>query len=181
MPKVLLICGSPRQGNTEYILRKIFNALDCEKSLILLREKNIKMCCGCLTCDKTGGCAISDDMTGLSEDLKSADIIIFGTPNYFDNLPGTFKNFLDRTNPFYKTQPLKDKIAISLVVGGGKIENSKRVAECALNYFYSASQLKDAGSFIFQALERDDLEKDAGIESKINAMIERINNLIKLK
>ena len=181
MPKALLICGSPRQGNTEYILRKIYNALDCDKNLILLHEKDIKMCTGCLTCDKTGHCAISDGMTSLLDELESADVIIFGTPNYFDNLPGIFKNFIDRTNPFYKTRPLKGKKAINIIVGGGNIKNSKRVAKYALNFFHSANQLKVIGSFFFQALERDGLEKEPGTNSKINAVIESINKLINFK
>lgn len=178
MAKVLLLCGSPRQGNTEFVLKEIYNALDCEKNLILLREKNIKQCLGCLACDKTGKCAISDDMDDLRNELTGADIIVIGSPNYFDNVPGILKNFIDRTNPFYKPRPLKGKRAISIVVGGGSIENSKKVANQALDSFLSSNQLEIINSYFFQALERDEIETNPEHKKEINKIIKTINQTL---
>jgi multimeric flavodoxin WrbA len=54
--KVLLISGSPRDGNSESILRKIQNMISTaeqlndsiETELLLLREKNIQRYEGCV-------------------------------------------------------------------------------------------------------------------------------------
>ena len=55
--KVVGICGSPRLGNTEWMLRKLLEVASntgVQTDLILLREKDIKGCDGCLSCE-TGG------------------------------------------------------------------------------------------------------------------------------
>ena len=68
--KVVGICGSPRKGNTEWMLRKFLEGTakaGAETDLILLRQKNIKGCDGCLTCEvggkeRKGLCRVLDDM-----------------------------------------------------------------------------------------------------------------------
>lgn len=40
MKKILFISGSPRKGNTEFVLNKIYKAVKGKKELILLRNKN---------------------------------------------------------------------------------------------------------------------------------------------
>ncbi|MCX6789437.1 MAG: flavodoxin family protein [Candidatus Gribaldobacteria bacterium] len=124
MAKFLLVSGSPRSGNTELILKKIFEALPKEKELILLRQKNINHCKGCLSCDKLKKCVQRDDMQAIYPKMQAADVLIIGSPNYFDNVSGLMKDFIDRTNPFYKTDKLKNKKAFFVVVGGGEVENS---------------------------------------------------------
>ena len=62
-----------------------------------------------------------------------ADLIVIGTPNYFDNVPGLMKDFIDRTVPFYETDKLKGKKLITIVTGGEKIANSKKVAVFFVN------------------------------------------------
>jgi len=47
--KVLGICGSPRKGNTEWMLDTIlksFAVKGAETEIILLRKKNVKTCKG---------------------------------------------------------------------------------------------------------------------------------------
>ncbi len=51
MKKILLISGSNRNGNTNYLLNQIKRAID-KTELILLGEYNIKYCKGCLACHK---------------------------------------------------------------------------------------------------------------------------------
>jgi multimeric flavodoxin WrbA len=175
MKNILIISGSPRKGNTEYILNKIFEAVKGEKELILLRNKNIKHCVGCLHCDEHKKCALSDDMQELYGKIQKADLIILGTPNYFDNVPGIMKDFIDRTNLFYKTDKLKGKKLITIVVGGGKIENSKRVGEQALKYFSDGHQLELIGSYYFQALHLRDIENSSKSNLGLDKIISKIN------
>jgi len=160
MTRFLLISGSPRRGNTDFILRTIFESIREEKELILLRERNIKHCRGCLSCDKSNKCAIQDDMQELYGKLLKADVIIIGSPNYFDNVTGLLKDFIDRTNPFYETDLLKGKKLIAVVVGGGDTNNSRRVTDQALTYFADCHKLDFIGKYCFKALKPGEVEKD---------------------
>jgi len=107
--KVLGICGSPRRGNTEWMLTKVLEsakAEGAEAELVLLRDKDIKLCKGCMTCEveksgKPGVCVIKDDMEPILRDMLAADAFVFGTPAYFYMLSGLLKNFMDRTIPVW--------------------------------------------------------------------------------
>ena len=158
--KLLAICGSPRKGNTEFMLNTVLNEIKGDKELILLREKNIKHCNGCLSCDKTNKCIIQDDMQEIYQKLIDSDILLIGTPNYFDNVPGLLKDFIDRTNPFYETDILKGKKVVVLVAGGGEIENSKRVVNQALTYFIKGHNMELIDSICFEALQLDEIKNN---------------------
>ena len=48
--KVIAVCGSPRRGNTEWMLQNIIERLKqggAETELLLLRRMNVKRCTGC--------------------------------------------------------------------------------------------------------------------------------------
>jgi len=131
--KLLAVCGSPRKGNTEWMLTKLLEAAreaGAETELVLLRQKDVKLCRGCLTCEvgrdrKPGVCVIKDDMTPLLTKMLEADGIVFGTPVYFYLLSGLLKNFLDRTVPIWPL--LKGKKAAGVAVAedgiGKALEN----------------------------------------------------------
>lgn len=178
MPKILLISGSPRCGNTEFILKEIFQGLKTKtKELVLLRQQKIKHCQGCLSCDQTKKCIIRDDMDYLYERMLWADILVIGTPNYFDNVPGLLKDFIDRTNPFYETDKLKGKKLINIVVGGGETKNSARVTRQALKYFADCHQLKIIGTYFFQALKPNEIKSKPEAIKIIQQIIKRLNLL----
>jgi multimeric flavodoxin WrbA len=118
--KLLFISGSPRNGNTDFVLKKIFDSIENKnKELILLKEKDIKFCQGCLLCHSKPICSIKDDMEEILNKMINADIFIIGAPNYFDNINGLTKNFIDRCHPFYKTGLVHNKKIILIFVGGG--------------------------------------------------------------
>jgi len=176
MAKILLISGSPRKGNTDFVLDKIFAALSGDKKIIYLKDKDIKHCRGCLNCDTNKTCLINDDMQDIYKEMLDAEIFIIGTPNYFDNVPGLLKDFIDRTNPFYETDKLKDKKLIAIVIGGGKKKNSQRVCSQSLKYFADCHQLNYVDSFIFQALKFDELSRDKTTLAKIDKIINEIKS-----
>lgn len=177
MRKILFISGSPRSGNTEFLLKNLFQAIkSSDKELLLLREKNIKRCTGCLLCDKTKTCVINDDMQEICAKITEADLVVLGSPNYFDNVPGLLKDFIDRTNPLYKTGLWKNKRLISIITGGGKIINSKRVANQAIKYFADCHELKYVGSYFFRALGDKDL-KNSKYEKSVGKTLKKINSL----
>jgi len=101
--KILGICGSPRKGNSEFVLRNIlskFKEKEAKTDLILIREKNIQLCDGCLVC--SGGkapCKTKNDMREACDKLKQADIIIVASPVYYDMISPQLLNFIVRLNP----------------------------------------------------------------------------------
>src|SRR5512136_2747753 len=124
--RVVGICGSPRKGNTEWMLKKLLDEVakgGVETELILLREKQIKGCDGCLTCEmggtqRMGSCRIQDDMQLIYPKLAEADGFAFGTPVYFDMLSGLLKNFMDRTCPIWPSLQSKPVVGVAVAEAG---------------------------------------------------------------
>jgi multimeric flavodoxin WrbA len=150
--KILGICGSPRKGNTEWMLTKVLESAKTEGAgteLILLRDKDIRLCKGCLTCEvgrdkKPGKCILKDDMEPLLAKMLAADVIAFGTPSYFYMLSGLLKNFMDRTVPIWPL--LKGKRAAGVAVAedtlGRALENLRTYADlCEMQWIGEVSAL----------------------------------------
>ena len=117
---VIAICGSPRQGNTEFILKRLLMKAEGaghKTELVLLREKKIGYCMGCLGCDQSGACPISDDMDAILASMEKSDLIIFASPNYYNNVSGIMKVFFDRMNVLYGTDKLSGKKVSVIFVG----------------------------------------------------------------
>lgn len=178
MTRFLLISGSPRKGNTDFILQEIFKAISGDKEIIFLRDKKIEHCRGCLRCDQSNECVIPDEMQEIYKKIVAADVLIVGSPNYFDNVPGLLKDFIDRTNPFYETEILKGKKLVNIVTGGGKIENSQRVVDHALKCFAACHNLEIIGSYLFQALQADGVKQDSHSKEIIRQIIKDIMRVV---
>ena len=71
-------------------------------------------------------------MSALREKISEASILVIGSPNYFDNVPGLLKNFIDRLHPFYKEQHLQGKKLIQFMIGGGE-EGTEVTLHSAMN------------------------------------------------
>jgi multimeric flavodoxin WrbA len=55
--KILFVSGSPRNGNTNFILEKVIEKLDKQSTeLILLKNYEIKSCKGCMYCHSKPKC-----------------------------------------------------------------------------------------------------------------------------
>jgi putative NADPH-quinone reductase len=99
---VVAISGSPRGKDsfTEMYLSELLKDVNKNVNIsrFILSEMNIKSCLGCCKCWSilAGKCCIVDDMKIILEKIKTADLIIYAFPLYIYNVPGIFKNFLDR-------------------------------------------------------------------------------------
>lgn len=104
--RVCAVNGSPRgkRGNTWRILNALKTGLvqgGASVQIINLNEKKIDMCVGCLRCwDKYKGgeikCILNDDVSRILEELLGSDMILFGTPLYYEMVTGLLKLFLER-------------------------------------------------------------------------------------
>lgn len=171
MSKVLLISGSNRKVNTDCILNILNNNID-NSEIILLKDKNIEYCKGCLACHKVNRCVIKDDINFIIDKLINSELIIFGVPNYFDNVSGLFKNFIDRLHPLYKSKQLKNKKVIFIYVGGGEENGTKKELHHAIKGFCKYLSLDLKNEFSFKALNINDV-------NKYEKRIEEISNYIK--
>ncbi len=101
--KVLGICGSPRKGNSHFLLTKALEAAgaaggeEVEAAIYSLRGKTFKPCQACSYCGKHDGrCFQEDDFEELREQWLAADVILYSVPIYHMGIPGQLKCFIDR-------------------------------------------------------------------------------------
>jgi multimeric flavodoxin WrbA len=150
---VLGISGSPRKGNSEFLLDVALNAAHganpdlVETELYSIRGKKIAPCIACFKCSEDanfGECCISDDFQGLRQRWINSDVIIYSIPVYHLHIPGQLKCFFDRLgntiNKYYKLPNVR-----FLKVVGGIAQGSHFFAgqESAINYLLSHAVLRN--------------------------------------
>lgn len=100
---VLGICGSPRKGNSLFLLNTALEAAkrispdELEYVSYSFKGKKMAACTSCFYCgDKQGECVIKDDFQELCDLWLQADAIIYSVPVYHMGIPGQLKCFIDR-------------------------------------------------------------------------------------
>jgi multimeric flavodoxin WrbA len=174
--KIIGIGGSPRKGNTEWMLTRLGGEMEkggAEVELLFLREMDVKMCRGCLACEKqgknrTGACVIQDDMASVYPELLAADVIVLATPCYMGLLSGLLKNFLDRTCAVWPR--FEGKRLAGLAVG------EETVGQALQNLKYYAQLLKMpwAGSVTAFAKLPGDAAKQPALEKRLARLAQKI-------
>jgi multimeric flavodoxin WrbA len=101
--KIVAVNGSHKgkAGNTDIMVTVFLQGAEdagAETVNILLAEKDIKFCQACKACwfSSPGKCVLDDDMNELVSLLRAADVWLWATPLYFDNISGMLKTFIDR-------------------------------------------------------------------------------------
>lgn len=103
--KIAAFSGSGhRNGNTAKVIKRIIGgaaSMGADAELFYLCEYAIKPCTGCRACEKSNVCVIEDDdVPVLHRAIRECDAIIIGTPTYYGDIAGAFKQFVDRCYPF---------------------------------------------------------------------------------
>ena len=65
-------------------------------------------------------------MQEIMQKLSEADTIILWSPNYFANVSGITKKFIDRLLPLYHSQSLKDKKLFLVMPGSSDDDDNKK-------------------------------------------------------
>lgn len=97
--KVLGLGGSPREGNTEYYVRKVLDDLSelgHQSQFIKLNPLSVEQCQGCYGCIKRKKCVIEDDFDMIFQAMAEADCIVVGSPVYNGSITPRLKAVLDR-------------------------------------------------------------------------------------
>ena len=175
--KILSICGSPRKGNSEAILnrlKQLFKKNGVENEIILLREKNVQRCKGCVEyCNRNLKCCQKDDVAEIMKKMLKADGYVFALPNYFAMPPGLFKDFIDKCSIFYTAQTDLSSKKVAVISVGTDLtnikENVRNIAEnfcrtlkmrvVATGAFISKSELKGNYNDIFENKLNPNIEK----------------------
>lgn len=105
MKKVLVISTSLRPHSNSHALAEAFadgaREAGNDVELVTLRNRDIRFCIGCLSCQKTRKCVIDDDAPAIVAKMHDADVIAFATPIYYYEMSGQMKTLLDRANPLF--------------------------------------------------------------------------------
>ncbi len=149
--KALAIMGSPRsQMNTDILLNKVIEGMQVVHGVsvekIELKNKKIKPCIACGYCGKTGVCFILDDMNALYKKFDTADIIIVGSPLYFNSVTSIVKTMVDRCQAFWSSKYILNRSTIDRskkrkgmfigVAGGPQKENGFIGATVVMDLFF---------------------------------------------
>jgi multimeric flavodoxin WrbA len=144
-----------------------------ETETLLLRKMDVKMCRGCLACEKggkmrKGDCVIKDDMPAVYPKLLAADVIILATPGYMGMLSGLLKNFLDRTCAVWPR--LEGKRLAGLAVAE---ETTGQVMQ-NLKYYGKLLKMEWVGSVFTFAKLPGEAAKSPGLERRIKRLAQKI-------
>jgi multimeric flavodoxin WrbA len=134
------ICGSPRNGATEYVLKKALTMLDnmgFKTNFFTVRGKKIEFCTHCDHCLKYKECIIKDDMKTVYNLLKDTTGIIIATPVYNGGITAQTKAIMDRCRALFVGDPnvLKYKIGTIITVGGDRIGGQELAIQQILTFY----------------------------------------------
>ena len=130
--KVMVISGSRNpQGQTAQAAGALVAGLrskGAEVEGVFLPTMKIERCRQCDDagwgpCRTEGRCVIEDDFASLTEQIRSADCVVFATPVYFSDLSESLRAFLDRLRRITRHEAGKAQItdtpAAGICVAGG--------------------------------------------------------------
>jgi len=97
---ILFINGSPRKrGFTMQIMQCIAENIDTihKKEWVHTYDLKIHPCISCLHCRPDQVCSLPvDDGHAVWNKIRSADVLVIGSPTYFGNMSGPLKTLIDR-------------------------------------------------------------------------------------
>lgn len=110
---ILILSGSPRKhGNTDLIVEAFANGISEHHNVevVSVHDNKVAPCIGCNACFKSENntCVQKDDMIGIYEKMKQADMLVIASPVYFYGLSAQVKAIIDRChNPIRDTFNIK--------------------------------------------------------------------------
>jgi len=169
--RVLGLCGSPREGSTDYVLKR---ALEFARSLgdvgtefISVRGKRINFCLHCDYCVRTKkGCVQKDDMAEIYRSMESADAWIVATPVYQGSVSGQLKAVMDRCRAIVARNPdaLKNKVGAAIAVGGDRAGGQEPSIMCIHAFFLASKMIPVSGGPFGSNLGASVWSKDKGAQ-----------------
>ena len=120
--KLLGISGSPRDGNSLFLLKKAVEVAKAEVIchvngiLYSFRGKRFAPCVHCNRCsDLRGSCVQQDDFQDLQDLWLKSDVILYSVPVYHMGIPGQLKCFLDRLGQCFFARSPKSPLPLKVI------------------------------------------------------------------
>lgn len=173
---IVYVSGSPRDGsNTDYILNLMKEKLGGE--FLKLSRFNIEPCAACWKCKENEKCIFQDDMAlKITPKLMTADVIVVGSPVFFNNVTAQLKCFIDRT--WSLRGKLRNKIGAAVVVGR---KYGAEGAITAINSFFLKHDMIIANRGISgTGFMKRDIKQDTESINAVKTLCDRIEELFKL-
>ena len=141
MKKIIIIDGGPRKTfNTASMLKKFAEGAssvssDIEVKTIRLYDLDYKGCMSCMACKVKGRasnvCKFKDALTPILEEIAQADGLVLGSPNYFGDITGQMRAFLERLafpwlsyNDYSLTAPKRMPVVLVETQNGTETQNN---------------------------------------------------------
>ena len=141
MKKIIIIDGGPRKTfNTASMLKKVAEGAntvseEIEVKSYRLYDIDYKGCMSCLACKIKGKavnvCKFKDALTPILEEIAEADGLVLGSPNYFGEITGQMRAFLERLafpwlsyNDYSQTAPKRMPVLLIETQNGTKEYNT---------------------------------------------------------
>lgn len=141
MKKIIIIDGGPRKTfNTASMLKKVAEGAntvseEIEVKIYRLYDLDYKGCMSCLACKIKGKavnvCKFKDALTPILEEIAEADGLVLGSPNYFGEITGQMRAFLERLafpwlsyNDYSQTAPKRMPVLLIETQNGTKEYNN---------------------------------------------------------
>ncbi len=116
MKKIVAINASPRTAwNTSTLVREAAKGAESESADVkvydLYKSEKFTGCISCFGCklpEHLGVCVCKDGLTPILDDIRNADGLIIGTPNYLGDVSAGFRALYERLifqSLTYKTEP----------------------------------------------------------------------------
>ena len=162
--RILALVGSPRKGsNTDILVEETLKGFKTgghtfEK--IYLYEYEISPCIDCRKCKKDDCvCVVKDGMQQIYPKMDDADLIIFGTPNYWYGPSAKMKLLVDRMRPYVANKKIKGKKAILITPAAEGPKACGPLVEMFRMSFYYL-EIEFIGKILGEAYERGEIMDD---------------------
>ena len=173
--KVLLLNGSPRQGNTRKALKIFRKGLHrmagVEIDQVDAADTEVSPCIACEQCGSDSQCIFDDDTNEIINSVVKADAVVFATPVYWWGMTAQMKLIIDK---FYsqsrKLHDLEKKVGVIVI---GEAEQSDMQYEIIPKQFQCICDYLGwdiVFSRTYTAAEPDDLEKDEAAMKEIEGL-----------
>jgi multimeric flavodoxin WrbA len=100
--KVCGIVGSPvKKGNVDLLVSQVLKGAQSRGAtvdIVYLNDLKVKPCQDCVKDPNPEYCLFDDDMKVIYEILDTCDVIVLGSPLYFDTVSAQTKLMIDRCN-----------------------------------------------------------------------------------
>jgi len=192
---VILVMGSHRKDGQSAFLTKQMNSALIEHGmspyLVDVNDFHVSDCLDCSVCkNHWAKCYYQDDMDGLLCQLKSAKVLIFATPVYFNGLPSKLKKIVDRfqmvfmcdyshKKPFVEDIDMAHKRGFIFSVGGANYYEEQFIGnELSLKHVFRNLRFPITEHIRFSDTDKVPLDLREETESSIQRVVDEIVTLL---